>query len=100
MWLVQEKVFEEILNVFNDDFVTVTMEHCNELTYMEQCIKETLRRFTVIPVTIRQSSEPIKLNGKTMYIKLNSLYLSLPHFFIAMQVENFSGKGPYEEFFF
>lgn len=50
----------------------VGIEKLKELKLVEQCVKETLRIFTLFPLTIRKTTEPILLNGKcTTYRPLN-----------------------------
>lgn len=61
----QEKVYREMREVFyDDDSANVEMHHCVKLKYMEQCIKETLRLFSLVPVTIRTCPESIKISGE------------------------------------
>lgn len=40
------------------------MDNLTDLKYLEQCIKETLRIFTLFPITIRKTTDEIRLNGK------------------------------------
>ncbi|XKL69086.1 hypothetical protein PGB90_006855 [Kerria lacca] len=57
----QEKVYEEIQMVFKNDRY-VQMDDLNQMKFLEQCIKETLRMFTLIPITFRRATEDITLN--------------------------------------
>ncbi|XP_065201587.1 cytochrome P450 4C1-like [Planococcus citri] len=62
---IQEKVYEEIYSVFGDGNRLPNLEDLSELSYLEQCIKETLRRFPVVPVILRHAREDIQIsNGK------------------------------------
>ncbi len=61
--LFQKKVYEEAKTVLGTENVKVEMEDLAELKYLEQCIKETLRIFTLFPVTLRKTTEEITLNG-------------------------------------
>uniref|UniRef100_A0AAT9UTM9 Cytochrome P450 3638G3 n=1 Tax=Maconellicoccus hirsutus TaxID=177089 RepID=A0AAT9UTM9_MACHI len=59
---VQEKVYDEIKTVFGNDDREVQIEDVKKLVYMEQCINETLRKFAVIPSTLRVHNEDIMLS--------------------------------------
>ncbi|KAK7588222.1 hypothetical protein V9T40_005467 [Parthenolecanium corni] len=60
---IQEKVYNELSEVFGEDDRLPTMEDLNQLVYLEQCIKETLRFVTVAPLSSRVSSEDITLSS-------------------------------------
>lgn len=60
----QQKVYDEIVRVLGYDDKDVEMEDLADLKYLEQCIKETLRIFTLFPITLRKTTEEITLNGK------------------------------------
>lgn len=61
--------------VFKNDRY-VQMDDLNQMKFLEQCIKETLRMFTLIPITFRRATEDITLNG--MYC-INTAYLINPY---------------------
>jgi cytochrome P450 len=54
-------VYEEIREVVGVDG-DVTVEHARSLTYTYQCIRETLRRFTLVPFLMRRAAEDIQLS--------------------------------------
>ena len=41
-------------------------EDLNELEYLEQCIKETLRIYSVVQDTFRQSLDSVTIDGLTV----------------------------------
>lgn len=62
----QDKVYEELHFVFGDDTTRAPdLEDLKQLVYLEQCIKETLRRFPPVPFVLREAVEDIELkDGK------------------------------------
>nr|CAD7456858.1 unnamed protein product [Timema tahoe] len=64
---VQRKVLEELDAVFGDDVErSVTIEDLNNLKYIEQVIKESLRLYPVVPFVPRTSTKDIEINGYTI----------------------------------
>uniref|UniRef100_A0AAT9UTP8 Cytochrome P450 3638G5 n=1 Tax=Maconellicoccus hirsutus TaxID=177089 RepID=A0AAT9UTP8_MACHI len=61
---VQEKVYDEIRTIYENKDQQVQIEDLKKLVYMEQCINETIRKFTVTPLTIRTHTEDIVLNDE------------------------------------
>lgn len=63
---VQQKVFEEIEEVFGGD-LNIEYERLNELKYLEMVVKETLRLFGPIPMMMREAFEDCDIGtGKTV----------------------------------
>lgn len=60
--MFQDKVYNEIYSIFGDSDREVTWEDLHNLVYLEQCIKETLRRFAVGPIFLREVKEDIDLS--------------------------------------
>lgn len=58
---VQQKVVDEINEVFPTDDVNVTVENLGKLQYMERVIKETLRIAPVGPVIFREARKPFEI---------------------------------------
>lgn len=54
----QTMVHRELANIILDDR-PMTMDDLNELQYLEQCIKETLRLFNIVPFTYRSTVDPL-----------------------------------------
>lgn len=59
----QQKVYEELLSVMTTKDMDLTAAHLNKLTYLDQCIRESLRLFPTVPLIGRSPSEPIVLNN-------------------------------------
>ncbi|XP_054287798.1 cytochrome P450 4c3-like [Macrosteles quadrilineatus] len=71
----QDKLYEEITSVVGPDD-DVSTDHIRQMTYLDQCFQETLRSFTLVPLTIRKTSEEIKLSDCTVPANQN-IVLSL-----------------------
>ncbi|RZF47741.1 hypothetical protein LSTR_LSTR006005 [Laodelphax striatellus] len=63
---IQDRVYNEIYSIFGDSDRGVTMEDLNNLVYLEQVIKESLRRFPVGPIFLREVKEDIDLTSYTL----------------------------------
>lgn len=59
----QQKMFEELLEVMPDKDVDLTTEHLSKLTYMDACIKESMRLFPTVPLIGRSPIESLVLNN-------------------------------------
>lgn len=58
---VQELVVQELYEVFGDDQRVPSLTDLRRLTYLEQCIKETLRMYPSVPLIFRMLTEDAKL---------------------------------------
>ncbi|XP_015366844.1 PREDICTED: cytochrome P450 4g15-like [Diuraphis noxia] len=58
---IQDKVYDEIYNIFGEGDQTITMEDTTKLVYLEQVIKETLRMYLVGPLLLREIQEDLKI---------------------------------------
>lgn len=58
---VQDKVYQEICEVFGDDTENIDYEQLNSCRYLEMVMKESLRLFTPLPITARETLEKFDL---------------------------------------
>ncbi|XP_045780380.1 cytochrome P450 4C1-like [Maniola jurtina] len=63
---VQQKIFEELHNVFGDDDRDVTKQDLSQLVYLEAVLKESMRFYPVAPVIIRRLDQDVKLRNCTL----------------------------------
>uniref|UniRef100_A0A7E4VT74 Cytochrome P450 n=1 Tax=Panagrellus redivivus TaxID=6233 RepID=A0A7E4VT74_PANRE len=54
---IQERLFDELRGILEDSDDDVTVEDIGRMRYLEQCIRETLRMFPVVPIIGRVLSE-------------------------------------------
>lgn len=72
---VQEKVMNEIRDVFDTVNQEVDNANLNNLSYLEQVIKETMRLFPVLPITGRLATKDVVLNTCTIPAGSNILII-------------------------
>nr|XP_046471306.1 cytochrome P450 4C1-like [Neodiprion pinetum] len=67
---VQEKVYEELCEIYGDGNgdaqLNVTQEAIARMTYLERVIKETLRLFPAVPLIVREVSEDLDIGGRSL----------------------------------
>ncbi|XP_022123240.2 cytochrome P450 4C1-like [Pieris rapae] len=63
---VQDKIVEEIKDVFGDDDRDVTKHDLSQLIYLEAVIKESMRIYPIVPVTARVLDRDLKLKTYTL----------------------------------
>ncbi|CAK1594451.1 unnamed protein product [Parnassius mnemosyne] len=63
---VQERISEELHNVFGTDDRDVTKQDLSRLVYLEAVLKESLRIYPIVPVIARVLEKNIKLKNYTL----------------------------------
>ncbi|KAI6184265.1 hypothetical protein M3Y97_00577600 [Aphelenchoides bicaudatus] len=63
---VQQKVLEEVDSVFGCSNRSCTMDDLKNLPYLEQCIKESHRLFSPVPLMFRKTEKDFECVGKTI----------------------------------
>ncbi|XP_029660937.1 cytochrome P450 4C1-like [Formica exsecta] len=62
----QEKVHEELEEVFKDSKTPASVKELSQLKYLERIIKETLRIFPSVPIITRKLVEDVKIGDYTL----------------------------------
>ncbi|XP_022175937.1 cytochrome P450 4C1-like [Myzus persicae] len=60
---IQNKVYDEIYDIFGEGDQIVTVEDTRRLVYLEQVIKETLRLYPAGPLILRETQEDLKISS-------------------------------------
>ncbi|XP_069671902.1 cytochrome P450 4C1 [Periplaneta americana] len=63
---IQEKVYEELDNIFQGSDRSTTMRDLNEMKYLERCIKDALRLYPSVPFIGRVLKEDTKIGDYTL----------------------------------
>ncbi|XP_050545269.1 cytochrome P450 4C1-like isoform X2 [Daktulosphaira vitifoliae] len=63
---IQDKVYNEIYQVMGESDRKVTIEDTIKFVYLEQCIKETLRLYPVVPLLLRYIQDDVKISNYTI----------------------------------
>nr|XP_034837116.1 cytochrome P450 4V2-like [Maniola hyperantus] len=63
---VQEKIGDELHNIFGDKDRDVTKQDLSELVYLEAVLKETIRMYPLAPIIARKLDQDIKLRNYTL----------------------------------
>jgi len=58
---IQEKLYEELLD-FNEKNECMTISHINELTFLDQCVKENLRTHPPVSMMVRKIDSDLELD--------------------------------------
>jgi cytochrome P450 family 4 len=60
---IQDRVYEELKEVFYTDEMDFSLENISKLTYLERVIKESLRLCPVVPVIGRETQAPVQIGN-------------------------------------
>lgn len=77
---VQQKIFEEQQRIFTSTDEEVTESHVNQMTYLETVIKEGLRFWPSVPITMRSVSKDLQIGdflvpqGTTVFIPIMHIH--------------------------
>uniref|UniRef100_A0A0N5A5P1 Cytochrome P450 n=1 Tax=Parastrongyloides trichosuri TaxID=131310 RepID=A0A0N5A5P1_PARTI len=63
---IQEKVYEEIFDIFGEDERNVTNEDINKMPYFDMVFKEVLRRFSIVSIMTRRLQNDVTIQGYTI----------------------------------
>ncbi|CAK1550977.1 unnamed protein product [Leptosia nina] len=74
---VQEKLYQEIIEVLGDPTRTLTKDDLQELKYLERVIKESLRLFPPVPFIMREVLEETELPSGTILPNGTNMFISL-----------------------
>lgn len=58
----QDKVYNEIIEVLGQEDRFVEMNDVSKMSFLEQCIKETMRMFLISPCMFRKAEDDLKLS--------------------------------------
>ncbi|PNF39482.1 Cytochrome P450 4C1 [Cryptotermes secundus] len=82
----QEKVAEELHTIFGDSGRPATSRDLHEMQYLELCIKETMRMFSVGPIIARHLTRDVPLSdvvlpgGSSVAICIQHVHMDPEHF--------------------
>lgn len=65
---IQEKVVEELEQIFGDSDRPCTFQDTLEMKYLERCIMETLRMYPPVPIIARELQEEVKLKSADLTV--------------------------------
>lgn len=60
---IQDKVIEELDNIFGDSDRPATFQDTLEMKYLERCLMETLRMYPPVPVIARELKHDVRLSN-------------------------------------
>jgi cytochrome P450 len=66
---IQQKVVDELKEVFGTADVPIDYDSLNRLTYLDLVIKETMRLFPVLPVSARKSTGDVEIGKHEKLVK-------------------------------
>ncbi|XP_017798087.1 PREDICTED: probable cytochrome P450 6a17 [Habropoda laboriosa] len=66
---IQDKVEEEIRESFEKHGKTITYEQVKEMKYLDKVVKETLRKYPILPMLTRKATEDYTFKNSKITIK-------------------------------
>nr|DAD54391.1 TPA_exp: cytochrome P450 enzyme 8 [Aphis glycines] len=72
------QVYDEIFEVFGDGDQTITIEDTTKLVYLQQCIRETLRLYPLVPLFIRQLQDDVKIFSDDLILPKGTICIISP----------------------
>lgn len=63
---LQDRCYDEIINVIGENIKTASMQDFKNLKYVENVINETMRLYTPVPLIARKVEEDVELPSKPM----------------------------------
>ncbi|KAF0752653.1 cytochrome P450 4C1-like isoform X1, partial [Aphis craccivora] len=75
---IQDKVYDEIFEVLGDGDQTITIEDTTKLIYLDQCIRETLRLYPLVPLFLRQLQDDVKIFSDDLTLPKGTICLISP----------------------
>ncbi|GAB1860793.1 Cytochrome P450 4C1 [Camponotus japonicus] len=89
----QEKVHEELEEVFKDSETPATVKELSQLKYLDRIIKETLRLFPSVPLITRKLAEDVKMGD---YILPKGITVLLAIFLLHLNPEVWSDPKKFD----
>lgn len=68
---IQEKVMQELYDIFGDSNRPCTFNDTVEMKYLERVLFETLRLYPPVPIIAREVTEEVKLGSFSIQLFLN-----------------------------
>jgi cytochrome P450 family 4 len=74
---VQEKIAQELKEVFGTVDAPVDYDSLNQLVYLDLVLKETMRLYPVLPVSARKSTDEFEIGKLTQLRSIESALMTL-----------------------
>ena len=97
----QNKLYDELYQVFGDSDRPADENDLDRLPYLEQVLKETLRRFPVALVVLREAEEDVKLSTKNVFqteeLQTNTNVVSIEYLMFSIYRRSSYSSGHYSD---